>query len=111
MDQGMEFRFKSLLREIILGSLQRKKKEFSFYQMNEELQFHERFTTGDLLPNISYVFKVEAHNEAGFVSTSNVESEPHLISPTLGWFTIEKYFIPSGVIVLSSPLIFYHCYL
>ncbi|EPB67834.1 immunoglobulin I-set domain protein [Ancylostoma ceylanicum] len=28
--------------------------------------------------------KVEAHNEAGFVSTSNVESEPLLISPTLG---------------------------
>ncbi|VDM65028.1 unnamed protein product, partial [Strongylus vulgaris] len=52
-------------------------------RINDELQFHEHFTVKNLQPNISYVFKVEAHNEAGFISSSNVESEPLLIRATL----------------------------
>ncbi|KHJ90100.1 fibronectin type III domain protein [Oesophagostomum dentatum] len=53
-------------------------------KMNDELLFQEHYAVGDLQPNINYVFKVEAHNEAGFISSSNVESEPLLITPTLG---------------------------
>ncbi|ETN72288.1 hypothetical protein NECAME_13905 [Necator americanus] len=53
-------------------------------KMNDEFLFQERFKVLDLLPNINYVFKIEAHNEAGFCSASNVESEPLLISPILG---------------------------
>ncbi|VDK54731.1 unnamed protein product [Cylicostephanus goldi] len=51
--------------------------------MNEELLFKEQFTVTDLRPNVSYVFKVEAHNEAGFISASNVESEPLRIKAAL----------------------------
>ncbi|VDL74388.1 unnamed protein product [Nippostrongylus brasiliensis] len=53
-------------------------------KMNDELVFTERYTVGNLLPEISYVFKVEAINEAGMKSNSNVVSDVLFIAPKIG---------------------------
>ncbi|PIO73035.1 immunoglobulin I-set domain protein [Teladorsagia circumcincta] len=50
-------------------------------KVNSELVFATRFTVGNLLQGVAYEFKVEAVNEAGLASSSNVASEPLLITP------------------------------
>ncbi|KAK6031814.1 immunoglobulin I-set domain protein, partial [Ostertagia ostertagi] len=50
-------------------------------KVNSELVFATRFSVGDLLQGVAYEFKVEAVNEAGLVSNSNVASQPLFITP------------------------------
>ncbi|VDO68304.1 unnamed protein product [Haemonchus placei] len=53
-------------------------------KMNDELVFANRYVVGDLHSEIRYEFKVEAVNEAGLKSNSNLASEPLMIKQTLG---------------------------
>ncbi|KAK6057427.1 hypothetical protein COOONC_05057 [Cooperia oncophora] len=52
-------------------------------KMNSDLVFANRYVVEDLRPDISYEFKVEAVNEAGLTSSSNLASETLLIAPNL----------------------------
>ncbi|KAK5977936.1 Fibronectin type III domain protein, partial [Trichostrongylus colubriformis] len=52
-------------------------------KISDELVFANRYVVGNLHPDVSYEFKVEAVNEAGLTSSSNVSSETLLITSTL----------------------------
>ncbi|PIO69784.1 immunoglobulin I-set domain protein, partial [Teladorsagia circumcincta] len=71
-----------------LKSLRNPTKHWPF-QISAELVFATRYVVGDLRPSISYEFKVEAVNEAGLTSSSNLPSETLLITPTLDEPTAE----------------------
>uniref|UniRef100_A0A158PAH2 Titin n=1 Tax=Angiostrongylus cantonensis TaxID=6313 RepID=A0A158PAH2_ANGCA len=53
-------------------------------QISEDLVFIERYVITGLLPSVNYDFKIEACNEAGLTSNSNLPSETLVITPTLG---------------------------
>uniref|UniRef100_A0A0N5ALN8 Immunoglobulin domain protein n=1 Tax=Syphacia muris TaxID=451379 RepID=A0A0N5ALN8_9BILA len=52
-------------------------------KINQELVFSEQYKVTNLTPDATYVFKVEATNEAGLTSDSNVVSESLTISAPL----------------------------
>ncbi|VDK68030.1 unnamed protein product, partial [Onchocerca ochengi] len=71
-----------------------RKDKSDWIKINDELVFTEHFTVPNIETGPTYEFKVEATNEAGFTSQSNILSEPLTISkaaelPVLSLPTVE----------------------
>lgn len=57
-----------------------RKDKGSWVKVNDEMVFTEQFTVSNIEAGASYEFKIEATNEAGFTSKSDVISEPLIIA-------------------------------
>ncbi|VDK28542.1 unnamed protein product, partial [Gongylonema pulchrum] len=57
-----------------------RKDKAAWIKLNEELLFTRQFTVSNIQPGPVYEFKIEATNEAGLTSSSNIPSEPLIIS-------------------------------
>uniref|UniRef100_A0A915PMX8 Titin n=1 Tax=Setaria digitata TaxID=48799 RepID=A0A915PMX8_9BILA len=66
-----------------------RKNKNDWIKLNDELVFTEQFTVSNIEPGPTYEFKIEATNEAGLTSESNVPSEPLTVSKTGGLFSEE----------------------
>ncbi|VDM54488.1 unnamed protein product [Angiostrongylus costaricensis] len=62
----------------------RREDDGEWMKISEDLVFVERYVITGLLPSVNYEFKIEACNEAGLTSNSNLPSETLMITPTLG---------------------------
>ncbi|VBB25891.1 unnamed protein product, partial [Acanthocheilonema viteae] len=59
-----------------------RKDKGDWVKVNDEMIFTEQFTVSNIEIGLTYEFKVEATNEAGLTSNSDIISEPFIISKT-----------------------------
>lgn len=61
-----------------------RKNKGDWERVNDEMVFTQHYIVPNIEAGLSYEFKIEATNEAGLTSNSNISSEPVTISKT-GW--------------------------